>query len=89
MSPEQIVDGRVDARSDLYALGAILFEMTTGRRPFEGDVMSLLYKIVHETAPRLADLSPTCGRTHPSNLQRSSPVASRRSRLGGSRMRRH
>ena len=59
MSPEQIVDGQVDARSDLYALGAVLFEMTTGRRPFEGqDVISLVYKIVHEPAPRLRDLRP-------------------------------
>jgi TolB-like protein len=59
MSPEQVRDDRVDARSDLYALGAVLFEMTTGRRPFSGDdVLSLLYKIAHEPAPLLRVVHP-------------------------------
>jgi serine/threonine protein kinase/tetratricopeptide (TPR) repeat protein len=59
MSPEQVRDGRVDASSDLYALGALLFEMTTGRRPFGGDdVVSLLYQIAHEPAPLLRAISP-------------------------------
>ncbi len=54
MSPEQVRDGRVDASTDLYALGALLFEMTTGERPFSADdVLSLLYQIVHQPAPLL------------------------------------
>jgi serine/threonine protein kinase/tetratricopeptide (TPR) repeat protein len=59
MSPEQVRDDPIDARSDLYALGALLFEMTTGRRPFSGeDVLSILYKIAHEPAPLLRAVRP-------------------------------
>jgi serine/threonine protein kinase len=39
MAPEQL-DGRADARSDIFAFGAVLFEMLTGRRAFEGNTSS-------------------------------------------------
>jgi serine/threonine-protein kinase len=49
MSPEQVEAKAVDARSDLYSLGLILYEMFTGELPFRGDsAMQLMYQRVSE-----------------------------------------
>ena len=64
LSPEQALGRGVDARSDLYSVGCMLFELLTGRLPFDGDSpLSIAYQHVQEEPPA------------PSSINRAVPPA--------------
>ena len=59
MAPEQVEAKPVDSRTDLYALGLILFEMLTGEEPFKGDsTLQIMYRRVKEKPPNPKELNP-------------------------------
>lgn len=59
MSPEQFQGGPVDERTDIYSLGIVLFELLTGRLPFQGEhEAGLVYAIMNEQPPPVSTLRP-------------------------------
>ncbi|MHC4408439.1 MAG: BREX system ATP-binding domain-containing protein, partial [Planctomycetota bacterium] len=56
LSPEQITSKEADHRCDIYALGTVIYECLAGRLPFAGEMQSILYRIVHEVPPTIADV---------------------------------
>jgi hypothetical protein len=58
MAPEQIVEAAVGAAADWYAFGTILFEVLTGRLPFEGPRHEIMYRKTRERPPRVCEVNP-------------------------------
>lgn len=59
MSPEHAQGKRLDARSDIFSLGLVLYQLLTGRAPFETDsTLAVLYSVIHESPPPLRQFRP-------------------------------
>ncbi|HEY5730731.1 MAG TPA: protein kinase [Anaerolineales bacterium] len=59
MAPEQASGETVDGRSDIYAIGIILFEMLTGRQPYEADTpMAIAIKHITDPVPHILEANP-------------------------------
>jgi hypothetical protein len=69
MSPEQCEGKELEATSDIYSLGVVLFEMLTGHRPFQGRTgpfepgssRAIFYEHINEAPPSVTDLNPNVG----------------------------
>jgi eukaryotic-like serine/threonine-protein kinase len=68
MSPEQVRGEKLDARSDLFSLGLVLYEMATGTRPFAGDTAAIVHDAILKRTPTPArELNPEL----PKSLERT------------------
>jgi serine/threonine-protein kinase len=62
MAPEQVTGRKVDARSDIFSLGVVLFELLAGQRPFSGNSASeLFFAILQKENPAPSAFDPSRG----------------------------
>jgi len=59
MSPEQFRGQHVDARSDIFSLGVVMYELLTGDRPFKGDLSTLMFQILQSEPRPPVELKPS------------------------------
>lgn len=75
MAPEQVLGRDVDARTDIYSLGVIMYELMTGRPPYSGgDSMAIMYQHVQGQAAPPRDLNPSLPHTMSAVVQKAMSI---------------
>ena len=64
MSPEQVRGGEIDARTDVFSLGIMIFTMLTGTKPFAGNTAAVMFKIVYEEPQVPSTVNPHLSPDH-------------------------
>src|SRR5579864_1912080 len=71
MSPEQFMGQVVDARTDIYSSGVLLYQLLTGERPFEGGMSAIMHKALNTEPPAPSQLSVTAPPSFDSVVRRA------------------
>ena len=64
MSPEQVRGGEIDARTDIFSLGIMIFTILTGQKPFAGNTAAVMFKIVYEESALPSSVNPQLTAAH-------------------------
>jgi hypothetical protein len=71
MSPEQFRGEAVDARTDVYSAGVLLYQLLTGERPFEGGLTTIMHKVLNTEPPPPSQLAGTVPRAVDAVVQKA------------------
>jgi serine/threonine protein kinase len=71
VSPEQLRGKAIDTRSDLFGAGVVLYQVLTGKRPFDGTPLEIMQQILHDTQPAPSRVAPGLGTSFDDVVRRS------------------